>query len=902
MAVIKIAQNSFTGGELSPGMLGRIDDQKYQTGLALCRNFVVTPQGPVKNRSGFAYVRPAKYADKPCRLIPFEYDSTQTMVLEFGDKYVRFHTQGQTLLGANGQPYEVVTPYEADDVFSLHYTQSADVLTIVHTKYAPRELRRYGPTDWRLVEIDFGAPLPAPTGLNGSYACSSSSESITEEMRSFYTIRYCVTAVRETDTGTEESEASTVASVTGNLFLESSKISLTWNAVSGATRYRVYKTYSGVYGYLGETESTSFVDTNIDADDSITPPRYDDPFFQAGGIQSVTVTNGGSGYGTHKSIIGLLPGTFTVYHAPGGSNTSYTYSNSLPPYPMSSKAVTTTGWGANPSALKNLPVTSATGSGAKISFICEADPQYQYNYTVVDYKVEAEGAGYLDTDTFQGSIITGNNLKYGVSWSFPIRTKQLLPTVLVTDSTGTGAELEPLINDQGAITSIRVVKPGSGYTNPTVTIQSNGSGGSGATATATVGTTGDYPGAVSYYQQRRIFAGTSTRPQFVWMTRPGTESDMSYTIPTKDDNRIKFRVAAAGASRISHVLPMQNLMFLTPTAELRVQTSNTDVLTPTSMGVQPQSKTGASDVQPILVGSSAVFAAERGGHLFEFGYNWQRSGFITGDLSIRAAHLFDNCSIKDMTLAKAPFPIIWAVSSSGLLLGCTYLPDQQIGAWHAHSTVAGAFESVACVAEGEEDILYAVVRRTVNGQVVRYVERMHERNYTELEESFFVDCGATYRGNPSQTISGLSFIEGMEVNILADGAALPPQTVANGAITLPVSASVVHVGLPITADLQTLPVAFSTRDGGYGRGRQKNVTAAFVRLYQSSGVQIGPTPYDMKPYAQRRSEPYGMPPEPLDQEVEVKTVGAWNDSGQMYVRQSYPLPLMVCSITLQVAT
>ena len=91
---------SFAGGEVSPLLYGRLDLSKYQTGLAKCLNFLVTAQGPVENRPGFAYVLKTKYSDKRAVLIPFSYNSEQTFALEFGDQYVRFHTNGGTLLEA----------------------------------------------------------------------------------------------------------------------------------------------------------------------------------------------------------------------------------------------------------------------------------------------------------------------------------------------------------------------------------------------------------------------------------------------------------------------------------------------------------------------------------------------------------------------------------------------------------------------------------------------------------------------------------------------------------------------------------------------------------------------------------------------------------------------------------
>lgn len=872
---VKVIQNSFSGGELSPAMFGRIDDSKYAFGLATCRNLICRAQGPVENRSGFAFVRAAKYADRACRLIPFTFSSDQTMVLELGDKYVRFHTQGQTLLDEDGDPYEIETPYEADDLDEINYSQSADIVTLVHPRYAPRELRRYGATDWRLVEVDFGAPLSAPTDLEAEYTCNAKSDYITEAAKTMYTISYKVTAVVDTEEGVEESEASEAVSLEGNLFIDDTKVDLTWTAVTGAARYRVYKSYSGVFGFIAETETTSFSDTNISADESITPPRWDDPFYQSGGIVSATVTNGGTGYGTKGEVIAVSE--TGVSKTADGETRSVTLPLQLPPF---------------------FPVANASvvggGTGAVVETILDISAMIVF---VKGFRLISPGSGYSVTET---KVRLGDISNNGIVYEFPC-TVVGEPLVKVTDTTGSGAELEAVVAN-GAVSEIKVKKPGTGYTNPTLTIESNGSGGSGATATASLGQVGDYPGAVAYFQQRRIFAGTYNRPQFVWMTRPGKETDMSYTIPSQADNRIKFRVATNEASRIRHVVPLSSLLLLSASTEFRVTTANDDTLTPTSIDVRAQSYVGAAAAQPLLVNSSAVYAAARGGHIREIGYQYNAGGFVTGDISLRSEHLFDGKSIRSLALMKAPTPIVWAVNSDGELLGCTYIPEQNLGGWHRHDTINGKFESIACVAEGDEDALYAVVRRTINGKTVRYIERMHERIFTSLEDCFFVDSGATYEGEPTDTISGLTWLEGETVTALADGKTVPSQTVVNGKITLPIKASRIHVGLPIVAELRTLPAAFQDKYGGYGRGVRKNAVMAYVRVFQTSGVAMGPDEDSLINYSQRKSEPYGSPPEVASKEIGMELAADWTDGGQITIRQIYPLPMTIVSIAIELAT
>ena len=772
MPNVRTLQRSFAGGEMSPEMFGRIDDVKYQTGAATMKNFVATPQGPAENRPGFGFVREVKDSTKKTRLIPFTYSTTQTMVIELSPGYIRFHTQGATLM-SGGVPYEIANPYAEADLFDIHYVQSADVMTLVHPNYAPRELRRLGATNWTLTTINFGAPIAAPTGVTATRYIPASSSTNAD---TYETMSYVVTAIASDDIG--ESVQSSVASVTNNIFVTGATNTISWSAVAGASRYRVYKLLGGLYGYIGSTTGTSIVDNNIAPDLSITPPIYDNEFVSAS----------------------------------------------------------------------------------------------------------------------------------------------------------------------------------------------------------------NYPGAVSYFEQRRCFAGTINEPQKIWMTKSGTESNLSYGLPIRDDDRIEFRVAAREANTIRHIVPLTQLLLLTGSAEWRVSSLNSDEITPTTISVRPQSYIGASNVQPVIINNALLYCAARGGHVRELGYNWQANGFITNDMSIRSAHLFDNYEIADMAFAKAPIQMIWFVSTSGMLLGLTYVPEQQVGAWHKHDT-DGVFESVAVVAEGNEDRLYAVIRRTIGGVTKRYVERMASRHFDSIEDAFFVDSGATYDGTnttattvtvsggttwgPSDiltitastaiftypgtsdvgdaivltdaagnkyrltirsttsttvatarvdvtlpaalrntatslysfarnTISGLTWLEGKTVSILADGAVQPQKVVTSGSITIDRAASIIHIGLEYDSDLESLPLAMGI-DNGMGQGRYKNVNKAWLRVYQSSGIFIGPDENNLVEAKQRTTEPYGTPPALKTEEIQIMLTPSWLDSGQVFIRQSDPLPLTIVGMTLEVA-
>ena len=722
---MRTLQRSFAGGAITPELFGRIDLTKFQTGLAACENFIILPHGPAANRPGFEFIKEVKTSAKATRLIPFAYSTTQTYALEFGDLYIRFYTQGGQLLtgtvtawltatayivgdirseaGTNyycatahtsgvfatdlaavkwvaltGTIVEVPSPYVEADLFNLHFVQSADVLTIVHPSYAPRELRRLGAVNWALTTISFEPTISAPTGVGASASPASGTP----------VSKYVVTAVASD--GLDESVASSEVSATNDLTVSGNKNTISWSAVSGATRYYVYKQKNGgVFGYIGQSATTSLVDQNVIADSSITPPEAQTPF-------------------------------------------------------------------------------------------------------------------------------TGAN---------------------------------------------------------------------------------NYPQAVSYFEQRRCFAGTNNKPQNVWLTRSATESNMNYSIPTQDNDAIVLKVAAREANTIRHLVPLADLVMLTSGGEWKLNSGSADALTPATIQVKPQSYMGASNVQPVVTGNSILYAQDRGARIREVSYSWEAQSYRTIDASIMIPHLLDGYNIVDMAYMRAPYQVLWCVRSDGVLLGLTYVPDQQVLAWHEHST-DGLFESVCVIAEGDEDVLYAVVQRTINGASVRYVERMHSRLFTATEDAFFVDCGLTYDGAAADVISGLDHLEGEDVVALADGAVVTSLTVTGGSITLPAEASLVHIGLPITAQLQTLPIALEMQ--GFGQGKVKNVNTAFMRVYRSSGIKAGPSTDKLVEYKQRTNEPYGSPPALKSDEIEVVLSPSWSRGGQVIVQHDTPLPLTVVSLSFDV--
>jgi hypothetical protein len=113
---------------------------------------------------------------------------------------------------------------------------------------------------------DAGAPA-TPTGLNATVVYGKE-------------LRYVVSAV-SAETG-EESLPSAEKSLRNALEFQGNKNTLTWDAVADASKYYVYRFDNGLWGFIGETESTIFTDENITPDLAQGPQTANNPFDAAG--------------------------------------------------------------------------------------------------------------------------------------------------------------------------------------------------------------------------------------------------------------------------------------------------------------------------------------------------------------------------------------------------------------------------------------------------------------------------------------------------------------------------------------------------------------------------------------------------------------------------------------------
>ena len=720
--------------------------------------------------------------------------------------------------GTAARVFTLATPYAGTDVQAIKWTQSADTLTLCHPNYPPQDLTRTQHWVWNLIEINFAPQVEAPTGVTFTNTRGTSGYTDTG-----WNYSYVVTAV--SNSPPDESFPSAAFNGTGVQLNSAAGAynKISWTGLAAAQYYRVYKanpTYNlaidptnAMYGYIGTATGTSFVDTEIAPDFTQSPPQGTNPFLQ-GPITAVTVLNGGSNCAAGSTLeVTDISGTGAVLTPTivGGVVTAVTVTNGGQNY---QKPVITLG-------------NQGSGAAAIIN-VTNYPPPLQNNQLI--------------TVTMQDG---GENYTSSVA--------------ITVASGGTGATFTPVI-ENGVITSITVSGgPFSGYTNGDSLVFTN-TAGSGASFRATVTPSGNYPSCATYFQQRKVFAGSNSNPQTLWMTRPADFKNMDVSNPSQASDAIVATIASNQVNAIKWLVPMNNLVILSSGgAWLLVGGAITSpvAVTPTNTVVVPQNYVGSADLPPIVINYDILYVQVKGSIVRDLAYNFWVNVYTGTDMSVLAQHLFFGHNMERWAYAEQPFYQVWIVRDDGVLLSFTYLKEQDVYAWAHHDSFGSSgtdtFESVASIPEQQipginVDSVYFVTQRTIpginNGNPVKYVERMNARNFStngaaDVTKAWFVDCGLQYSGSPATVISGLDHLNGATVSILADGSVQPQQTVVGGTVTLQNAASLVTVGLPYVSQLRTLcmePEGMVMQVQDY----RKKISAVAVRVADTRGLKVGP--------------------------------------------------------------
>jgi hypothetical protein len=401
----------------------------------------------------------------------------------------------------------------------------------------------------------------------------------------------------------------------------------------------------------------------------------------------------------------------------------------------------------------------------------------------------------------------------------------------------------------------------------------------------------NYPAVSVVYQQRRVFAGSHNNRELVDASRVGEPNNFGIHSPLQDDDAVRWTLASAQMQPVVHLVPLKQLVVLTDAGEWVVRGGDDGVITPTAINLDQHGYVGANFVRPVVIGNSIIFGQQLGNILRELRFNQDVDGLSGRDLTIASSHLFRTYCVERMAYAYSPDSILWCVRCDGTLLGMTFNRDEEIIAWHRHDTVDGFFEDVCVIPEDGAHQVYVVVLRQVGGTMHRFVERLTQRDVVDSGDLVYatcVDSAVTYIGDPVTDIVGLEHLEGASVMALADGVIRGPFTVSGGSVTLPAAASVAHVGLAITAELETLDLDVS---GTGVRDKRKRIQSLTVVVQASArGFFVGP---DAEHLIRQRPEAWEDAARLTDGNLEINLTAAFRPEGRTLLRHTDPTPLTV---------
>ena len=855
MAKASPTLNNFTAGELSPRLDGRTDIAKYFNGSKKMQNFTIHPHGGASRRPGTIYVNTVKASANATRLIPFEFNVEQAYILEFGNLYFRIHKDGGTV-ASGGSVVEVTTIYTSAQVAQIKFTQSADVMYLAHPAHPVYKISRTSHTAWTITIVAFRR---GPMQDNNTSSTTLTSNGRTGNV----TITASASKFLATDVGRLVKLHDGFAKISA--FTNATTVTA---AVQENTsgRTELMPSMTGTTLSFAEGDPS---DTGLEHNDRIvdSAANFVKEGFKVG--QKVVITGAGTSANNNSSALLVQVTDDTMLFAPSvdvvneAAGESITVAGKLEADDNFSLGAfsTTTGFPACVSFYEERLVFAATTNQPQTVFFSVAG----------------------DFEDFADGINAGDALSYTIGSSQVNVIRYLASSrVLIVGTSG----------GEFAVSASGSAEPLS-PTNAQIKRQ------------ASYGTADIQPinvGPVTLFVQRALRKIRELVFNF--------DTD-SYNAP--DLTILAEHITETGVVEMAWQQEPDNVIWCTLTngflvgmtyrREEQVVAWHEHILG----GHFGNATITVSDYANIAInttikvtktnGETIIFTSEAAGGSAPadttFGFRPNTNNNTTAD------NIFTRINAHpDFTVANPSAAIVTITETSPKTTGYTTIETSDPTRLTSTNQGNAVVESIATIpGTADEDDLYMIVKRTINGATVRYIEYLSNYEFgTDIKNAYFVDCGLSYNSTATASISGLGHLEGEKVVLLGDGSTHPDVTVASGAIALSRSVQKAHIGFNYISNLQTMRLDAGGTEGT-SQGKTKRINNITLRLYKSVGVKVGSseTELDLIPFrssADDMSEALGM----FTGDKEVEFRGGYDVDGFVFVRQDQPLPLTVLAI------
>lgn len=277
-----------------------------------------------------------------------------------------------------------------------------------------------------------------------------------------------------------------------------------------------------------------------------------------------------------------------------------------------------------------------------------------------------------------------------------------------------------------------------------------------------------------------------------------------------DSGPINRTIGSGPVDTINWLLPLQRLVIGGQGAEISARSSSFDEpLTPDNYNIKECSTQGSAAVAGVKVDSLGLFVQKSGTKLFELSFDGNVYDYSSTELTLLCPEI-GNPSIDHLAVQRQPDTRVHCVRGDGKVSLLVYDKLENVRCFVIIET-DGVIEDAEVLPGNVEDDVYYVVRRTINGNTVRYYEKWaRESECRGGVISKCADAHIVYQGLPTTTIGGLAHLEGRSVVVWADGDDAGTFTVTGGAITLPVQVSNAVVGLGYRARFKSSKLSYAS--------------------------------------------------------------------------------------------
>lgn len=856
-----LLQPAFTGGEISAEVANRVDLDKYQLAVLQAYNCLIKPHGPIYRRPGMKYMARTKYSDKACILVPFNGADNTDYLLEIGEKYIRVHKNGLYI------NIEVVTPYTADMLQDLRFVQSADTMFIASGKYPVKQLARYSDTDWRFADFE----------ITDMYFDESTS------LENYSGISYTVPGTYQfqpTVTGEYQFDIAGAGGGGGGgvKYSKPSNHGHHYYCVgggAGGNGERIIKTVTlskdtsytvtvgsggaggsgkGSYGTAssggngGNSTACGFVGRGGGGGGGGSRESSGGSYQSTKGTQGATYGAGGGGIG------GIAGTKYNDNAGKTGANgwvkILYTGNKELTPSGTQGDITLTSN--------KNIFVSSKPGACIKLKQEIASKTVSTSNGTTARVRV-GENWKVISHGTWSGSFAIeksddGESWKeyrkytskddYNPSESGSVTEPVFLRAVCTISSGTCTVDLTAMAyNAEGVVKLTEITSDSTAKAHVEKEL-----GSTDMTTNFLWGAWSEefgYPQTLCFFQDRLCFGGTKKQPYMVWMSRTGDYGNFSVEKASgtvTDDSAVALAFVSRKQFKILHLIASTDLIVLTAGNEWTV--SGSDTVTPSKAVPKMQTTRGCSTVEPLMIGGRIVFVQGRGSTVRDMAYSYETDSYGGNDLTLLAKHIIENVQIVDSAYKQEPDSTIYFVRSDGSMACLSYIMEQKVYAWSTIET-QGKIEAVAAVQEGDEDIIYLVVQREINGVTVRNIEYLAKNPAKSNNPDDYIMLDNAIEYSTAEKSSGATEIDvaelaGEKVAVIGDGRVYSGLTVSqDGTVTLPAAVQHAFIGLPYRSIVELPNVEIKTGDGTM-QGRKKQISNCILRLSNSLGGMIGP--------------------------------------------------------------